>query len=281
MHNPYEPIPMRIARTVIETDDQSLKSFELAFERETDREEFFSKYQPGQFCQLSLFGKGEAPFGVASAAWEGDFVRFTINKIGVFTRAIHNMKVGDPIGLRGPLGNWYPIEDWKGANIVIIVGGYAFTTLYALTKHLLSPDIRSQYGDLTVVYGARTPGLFLYKSDIETWYERDDIAFHQAIDCPEDGWCYYTGYVPDVTKEVAPSAENAVAFVSGPPVMIRFTLPVLYDLGFPAERIYTSLEKRMKCGIGKCGRCNIGPKYICKDGPIFSYAQLEGLPRDF
>jgi NAD(P)H-flavin reductase len=280
MQNPYEPVPMRIVRTAVETDDQTLKSFDLAFEREADREAFFSVYRPGQFCQLSIFGKGEAPFGVASAAWEGDFVRFTVNRLGVFTRAIHAMKPGDAIGMRGPLGNWYPVEDWQGANIVVIGGGYAFTTLYALTKHLLNPAVRPQYGDLTVIYGARLPGLFLYKPDIGTWYERDDIAFHQAIDCPEEGWCYLVGYVPTVTKELAPSSENAVAFVCGPAVMIKFTLPVLYDLGFPAERIYTSLEKRMKCGIGKCGRCNVGPKYICKDGPVFTFAQLQKLPQE-
>ncbi len=280
MHNPYKPIPMRIARTVVETDDQSLKSFDLVFDREADQENFFSRYRPGQFCQLSIFGKGEAPFGVSSAAWEGDFARFTVNEIGVFTRAIHAMKPGDIIGMRGPLGNWYPIEDWKGSNIVIIGGGYAFTTLFALAQHLLSPEIRSQYGDLTVIYGAREPGLFLYQKEIETWYEREDITFYQAIDCPQEGWCHLTGYVPTVTKEIAPSSKNAVAFVCGPPVMIKFTLPVLDELGFPPERIYTSLEKRMKCGIGKCGRCNVGPKYICKDGPVFTFAELRELPAD-
>ena len=278
--NPYEPVPMRIARKIVETDDQVLRSFELMFECEADRERFFSLYRPGQFCQLSIFGKGEAPFGVASAAWEGDFVRFTVNEIGVFTRAIHAMKPGDIIGMRGPLGNWYPIEEWKGANIVIIGGGYAFTTLFALAQHLLEPEIRSQYGDLTVIYGAREPGLFLYKKELETWYEREDITFYQAIDCPQEGWCHLTGYVPTVTKEIAPSSKNTVAFVCGPPVMIKFTLPVLNELGFPPERIYTSLEKRMKCGIGKCGRCNVGPKYICKDGTVFSFAELRELPSD-
>jgi sulfhydrogenase subunit gamma (sulfur reductase) len=278
MQNPYEPIPMRVARTVVETDDQTLKSFDLSFERDADQERFYSLYRPGQFCQLSIFGKGEAPFGVASAAWEDDFVRFTINKLGTFTRAIHAMKPGDLIGLRGPLGNWYPIEDWVGSSIVVIGGGYAFTTLYALTKQLLHPAVRPQYQDLTVIYGAREPSLFLYKPDIATWYERDDIIFHQAIDNPKEGWPHHTGYVPSVTEELAPSSENAVAFVCGPPVMIKFTLPVLFRLGFPAERIYTSLEKRMKCGIGKCGRCNIGPKYVCKDGPVFTFAQLQQLP---
>ena len=281
MRNPYEPVPMYIGRTVAETDDQSLKSVELVFKQDSDREQFFSHYRPGQFCQLSIFGKGEAPFGVASAVWEGNFVRFTINKLGTFTRAIHEMQPGDPVGMRGALGTWYPIEQWTGSDIVIIGGGYAFTTLYALTKHLLDPSVRPQYGDVTVVYGAREPGLFLYKTDTKIWHERSDIHFHQTIDTPKEGWDQLTGYVPTVTKELAPSSENAVAFVCGPPVMIKFTLPVLRDLGFPPERIYTSLEKRMKCGIGKCGRCNVGPKYICKDGPVFSFAELRELPADF
>jgi NAD(P)H-flavin reductase len=280
MENPYQPIPMYIARTAVETEDHSLKSFELVFRNDADRQQFFSGYRPGQFCQLSLFGKGEASFGVASAAWEGSFVRFTVNKIGAFTNAIHAMTPGDPIGMRGALGTWYPIEACKGSDIVIIGGGYAFTTLYALTKHLLNPEVRSEYGDLTVIYGARDPGLFLYKPDVKTWYDRSDITFFQAIDNPQEGWPYLTGYVPAVTQEIAPSSKNAVAFVCGPPVMIKFTLPVLNELGFPPERIYTSLEKRMKCGIGKCGRCNIGPKYICQDGPVFSFAELRGLPSD-
>jgi sulfhydrogenase subunit gamma (sulfur reductase) len=280
MDNPYQPIPMYIARTAVETDDHSLKSFELVFRNDADRQQFFSGYRPGQFCQLSLFGQGEASFGVASAAWEGNFVRFTVNKIGAFTHAIHGMNPGDPIGMRGALGTWYPIEEWQGHDIVIIGGGYAFTTLYALTKHLLDPRVRSNYGDVTVIYGAREPGLFLYKPDIKTWYNRDGITLFQTIDNPQEGWPYLTGYVPTVTPEIAPSAKNAVAFVCGPPIMIKFTLPVLNELGFPPERIYTSLEKRMKCGIGKCGRCNIGPQYICQDGPVFSFAELRGLPSD-
>lgn len=281
MQNPYEPMPMYIARTIVETGDQSLKTLELIFRNDLDREQFFAGYRPGQFCQLSIFGKGEASFGVASAAWEGNFVRFTINKIGAFTRAIHRMRPGDPIGMRGALGTWYPIEECKGSNLVIIGGGYAFTTLYALTKHLLDPRVRPQYGDITVIYGAREPDLFLYKSDLKIWHERDDIRFFQAIDSPREGWDHLVGYVPTVTKEIAPPSENAVAFVCGPPVMIKFTLPVLNELKFSPERIYTSLEKRMKCGIGKCGRCNIGPKYICKDGPVFSFAELSQLPADF
>jgi sulfhydrogenase subunit gamma (sulfur reductase) len=280
MQNPYQPTPMYIARTVDETGDHSLKTFELLFTQDEDREHFFEAYQPGQFCQLSIFGKGEASFGVASAAWEGSFVRFTINKIGAFTRAVHAMEPGDEIGMRGPLGTSYPIDQWAGSNIVVIGGGYAFTTLYALTKHLLDPSVRPNYGALTVIYGAREPGLFLYKPDLQIWQRRNDMTLHQTIDQPREGWPYLTGFVPTVTREIAPSSENSVAVVCGPPVMIKFTLPVLHELGFAPERIYTSLEKRMKCGLGKCGRCNVGPKYVCKDGPVFSFAELRALPSD-
>jgi sulfhydrogenase subunit gamma (sulfur reductase) len=280
MQNPYQPTPMYIARTAVETTDHSLKTFDLVFAQDPDRERFFAAYRPGQFCQLSIFGKGEASFGVASAAWEGSFVRFTINKIGTFTQAVHQMEPGDEIGMRGPLGSCYPIDQWAGSNVVIIGGGYAFTTLYALTKHLIDPSVRQDYGDLTVIYGAREPGLFLYKPELKSWYRRNDLRFFQTIDEPREGWPHLTGYVPTVTREIAPSAENSVAFVCGPPVMIKFTLPILHELGFSPDRIYTSLEKRMKCGLGKCGRCNVGPKYVCKDGPVFSFADLQALPSD-
>lgn len=277
MQNPYQPMPMRIERVVTETDDGLLKSFDLVFEREEDAQRF--RFQPGQFCELSIFGKGEAPFGIASAPYEGA-VRFTINRIGVFTRAIHAMGPGDVVGMRGPLGNGYPVEAFEGRDVVIIGGGYAFTTLRSLTLYLLQPEVRSKYGRVTVIYGARRPGLLLYRDELEDWEAREDVDVHLTIDRPADGWTRHVGFVPDVTREVAPEAGNAVAVVCGPPVMIKFTIPVLNDLGFAPERVFLSLEKRMKCGIGKCGRCNIGPKYICKDGPVFSYAELQALPAD-
>ncbi len=279
-HNLYEPIPMRIARVIQETSDGTLKSFELVFENPKDKDHFYAHYNVGQFCQLSIFGKGEAPFGIANAAWEGDFVRFTVQKMGSFTQAIHKMKAGDPIGMRGPLGNGFPVNEWEGKNLVIIGGGCAFSTLYALTKHVLHPPIRPHYNEMHVIYGARTSGMCLYKEDIASWYGRDDLKIYQAIDCPEDGWCHYTGYVPVVTKEIAPSPKNSVAVLCGPPAMTKYTLPVLTELGFAPDQIFTSLEKRMKCGVGKCGRCNIGPKYVCKHGPVFSLAELQELPQE-
>jgi len=278
--NPYKPMPMRISRAYYESNDHSLKTFELDFLGASDCDYFFAHYNPGQFCQLSIFNKGEAPFGVASAAWEGKFVRFTVQKMGTFTQAIHRLKVDDQIGMRGPLGNGFPLDMWRGKNLVIVGGGCAFSTLYALTKHIQHPDFRNDYNELIVIYGARNSGLCMYKQDIQSWYDRDDMQLHQAIDVPENEWLHHVGYVQDVVREVAPSPDNAVAIVCGPPIMTKFTLPALTDLGFAPEAIFTSLEKRMKCGIGKCGRCNIGPAYICKDGPVFSLAELQSLPAD-
>ena len=278
--NLYQPMPMRVERVINETSDLTLKSFELTFENQADQKAFFEKYNPGQFCQFSVFGKGEAPFGIASAAWEGAFVRFTVQNVGSLTQTIHNLQPGDLVGIRGPLGNGFPLDKLKGRNLVIIGGGCAFSTLYALTKHIMYKAHRKDYGQLTIVYGARNSGLCLYKADIESWYDRSDMVVHQAIDVPEEGWDHHVGYVPDVVRKVAPAPRKASAIVCGPPIMTKFTLPILSELGFPAKEIYTSLEKRMKCGVGKCGRCNIGSKYVCKDGPVFTLAELQELPQD-
>jgi len=280
IRNPYLPTPMHVLHAYYESNDRSLKTLELSFDDPQDSAKFFRKFNPGQFCQLSIFGKGESPIGVASAAWEGDFVRFTVQKMGAVTKALHKLQPGDPLGMRGPLGNGFPLEAWKGKNLVIIGGGCAFSTLYALTKHVQHPQNRLDFGQIVVIYGARSSGLCMYKHDIQSWYKREDMEVHQAIDIPEEDWTHHVGYVPDVVKQVAPSPVNAVAIVCGPPIMTKFTLPALVQLGFPPEAIFTSLEKRMKCGIGKCGRCNIGSKYICKDGPVFSLAELNTLPAD-
>ena len=279
MPNPYLPLPMQIKRVRVETDDGMLKTFELAFVQQEDASDFH--FTPGQFCEISVFGKGEAPFGIASSPTEPGPLKFTVNKTGLVTTALHNMKENDIVGLRGPLGNGYPLETFEGHNVVIIGGGFAFTTLRSLTQYMLDPQNRSRFKDIIIIYGARRPGLLLYKEDLAVWEQREDISVHLTIDRAAPGWTKHVGFVPDVVERVAPTSKDTYAVICGPPIMIRFTLPKLTALGFPPERIYSSLERRMKCGIGKCGRCNIGPYYVCKDGPIFSYAQLEGLPQEY
>jgi len=207
---------------------------------------------------------------------------FTVNKTGVVTRYIHNMKEEDIIGVRGPLGNWYPWEEMEGKNVVVIGGGFAFTTLRSSIVYMLHPDNRNRFKDITVVYGARSPGLLLYREELAEWEKRDDINVHITVDATDDpNWQYNVGFVPTITEQKIITSEDSYALVCGPPIMIKFTQPVLEKVGFTPEQIIMSLEMRMKCGIGICGRCNIGDQYVCKDGPVFSLAQLNELPKEY
>jgi len=210
-----------------------------------------------------------------------EYVQFTVKRTGLVTTALHNREEGATVGIRGPYGNGFPMQMMEGSNVVIVAGGFAFTTLRSLTSYILHPDNRHRFGDLTVIYGARSPGELIYKYDLEAWARRDDIQLHATVDAGDEGWTGLVGYVPTILEQVAPSSQNAVAVVCGPPIMIRFSFPVLDKQGFPPSRILNSLEMRMKCGIGKCGRCNIGDKYVCKDGPVFTFEELQALPQEY
>ena len=283
-NNPYIPVPVEISKIINEVDTNDIKTFRFTFLNKKDETDF--KYLPGQFAELSIYGKGESPIGIASSPTHPGYVEFTVQRAGVIvpgmvTSALHDMDEGAQIGIRGPLGNSWPIEFMEGKNIVVVGGGFAFTTLRSLINYMLHKDNRSRFGEITVIYGARNPGLLLYKDELAAWEKRDDIKTIITVDKGDKSWKGRQGFVPAVCKEVAPSPVNTVALICGPPIMIKFTLPVFFDLGFSKKNIITSLEMRMKCGIGKCGRCNVGSKYVCKDGPVFSLAELENLARDY
>jgi len=275
----YIPKLTRIISITQENEVNDIKTFELAFKNEKDLEEF--DYIPGQFAELSIFGKGECPIGIASSPTEKGSIKFTIKRMGEVTQAFHASDVGAIIGVRGPLGNGWPVEEMKGKNIVIIGGGFAFSTLRSLVTYILDEMNRANYGKLMVIYGNRNSGEVLYKEDLKQWEKRDDIELVLTIDQPEEGWTKKVGFVAPVVKEVAPSPKNAVALVCGPPIMIKTTIAVLEELEFKDDQILNSLEMRMKCGVGKCGRCNIGNKYVCIDGPVFSLAELKKLPNEY
>lgn len=270
---------MRINRIIEESPERDLKTFDLSFIKPQDEEKF--EYFPGQFAEVGILGIGEAPFGIASAPCEQGVVRFSVKRVGYFTEKLHQAEVGDIVSLRGPLGNGWPLEKLKGKDIIIIGGGFAFTTLRSLARYILEPENRKKFGQVDIVYGNRDPGQILYKEELKEWLLRKDLKLHLTVDKKAAGWFNHVGFVPQITQEVIKPSEEAIALVCGPPVMIKFTLPVLKKLGFTPERIYTSLEMKMKCGIGMCGRCNIGSKYVCKDGPVFSRAELEKLPQEY
>jgi len=281
VQNPYLPYPVRIDEIITETEDKNLKTFKFVFLNPEDEEKF--AYKAGQFAELSVTGKGEIPIGIASSPTEKGFVKFTVNKVGMVSSFLHAMKVGDIMGIRGPLGNSYPWERMEGKNVVIIGGGFAFTTLRSSIIHMLDPANRSKYKDIHVIYGARTPGMLLYWDELKEWEKRDDINVHITVDGTDDAdWNYNVGFVPTITEQKAPPAgDDTLAIICGPPIMIKFTQPVLDKLGYSHDKIIMSLENRMKCGIGMCGRCNIGKEFVCKDGPVFTLEELNKTPREY
>ena len=279
MLNPYLPYPVQIDEIITETEDKNLKTFKFVFSNPEDEKKF--DFKAGQFAELSITGKGEIPIGIASSPTEKGFVMFTVNKVGLVSSHLHAMKKDDIMGIRGPLGNWFPWETLEGKNVVIIGGGFAFTTLRASIIYMLTH--RDKFGDITVIYGARTPGMLLYRDELAKWEKRDDIDMHITVDATDDpDWKYNTGFVPTITEQKAPPGdENTFAIICGPPVMIKFTQPVLEQSGYRHENIIMSLENRMKCGIGMCGRCNVGRHFVCKDGPVFTLAQLNRMPKEY
>jgi NAD(P)H-flavin reductase len=265
VYNPYLPYSVRIDDIITETEDKNLKTFKFVFLNPED-EQRFSYYA-----------------GIASSPTEKGFVMFTVNKVGLVSNFLHNMKTGDVMGIRGPLGNWYPWEAMQGKNIVIIGGGFAFTTLRSSIVYMLDPANRSKFNEIHVIYGARTPGMLLYGDELAEWEKRDDLHMHITVDGTDDpNWKYNVGFVPTITEQKAPPGDaDTYAIVCGPPIMIKFTQPVLDNLGYSNDNIIMSLENRMKCGIGMCGRCNIGKEFVCVDGPVFTLAQLNKMPKEY
>ncbi len=281
MKNPYRPILTKIEKVTVENEAKDLKTFQLVFCNEGQANDF--RFQCGQFAELTVLGVGECPIGIASSPMDKAFLEFTVKRYpdGLVTNALHNCRLGDSIGVRGPLGNSFPMEKMEGKNVVVVGGGFAFTTLRSTIKYMLHEENRSKFGNLILVYGARSPGELLYKDELKEWETRNDIETHITVDKGDENWKGQEGFVPTVLEQVAPSPNNAIVLVCGPPIMLKFTLPVLTKLGFGNSEIVTSLEMRMKCGIGLCGRCNIGSKYVCRDGPVFTYEQIQALPAEF
>jgi NAD(P)H-flavin reductase len=214
-------------------------------------------------------------FAISSSPTKKDYIEVSVMRHGKVTSALHECEPGDVVGVRGPYGNNFDVKGWKGKNIVFIGGGIGQAPLRSLINYMI--DNRKDYGKLDVIYGARTSKDISYKEEFDELDKQKDVNVHLSIDVEEDGWKKFVGFVPDNLLRVKPSPKNSIAVTCGPPIMIKFVIQNLEKLGFTEDQIFTTLEMRMKCGIGKCGRCNIGNLYVCKDGPVFSYKQLKNI----
>jgi NAD(P)H-flavin reductase len=275
--NIYLPYLMRIAR--ITQEAPGVRTFRLEFVDDAAAQSF--SFRTGQFGLYSAFGDGESTFCIASSPTRKGYIECTFREVGRVTAGLADKEVGDIVGFRGPYGNVFPIEDWKGKNLVFIAGGIALPPLRSVIWNCL--DLRDWFKDISIVYGARAVADLVYKDELKEWAARPDVNLVCTVDPGGEtpDWTGKVGFVPPVLEALAPSPANTVALVCGPPIMIKLTLPVLAKLGFTPDSIYTTLENRMKCGLGKCGRCNTGKSYVCKDGPVYTLEQLNQLPAEY
>ena len=278
MNNIYQPDLMEVVETQQQTSD--VKLMKLRF-RDPDRARDFS-FSVGQFGIFSAFGYGESTFNICSSSNWKDHIEFCFRRVGRVTEGLWKLEPGDTMGFRGPYGNGYPMEEWRGKDLIFLGGGIAMPPIRCAIWYAL--ENRKDFGNISVVYGARTTGDLVFKNELDEWAQRERTRIVQCVDpggeTPE--WKGEVGFVPSVFEraKIADGA-NSIVLVIGPPIMIKVTMKLLTEMGVPAKNVYTSLENRMKCGVGKCGRCNAGPVYVCKEGPVFSIEQLNAIPLDY
>lgn len=238
------------------------------------------EHKPGQCAMLSIPGVGEAMFSITSSPTNEEFMEFSIKKCGCVTEWLHAMEPGQQITIRGPYGKPFPVDDeFVGKDMLFIAGGIGLAPLRSVINYCR--HYRDRYGKIDIVYGSRSKDdLVDYKEIIDEWEKDEGVEVHLTIDREQEGWNGHVGFVPNYVKELG-FDTNKIAILCGPPIMIKFTLAGLIELGFSKDQVYTTLEMRMKCGVGKCGRCNVGSKYICKDGPVFRFDQLDELPDEY
>lgn len=269
--NPLVPGIAKVVDIIDETPD--VKTFYVT----TDNGIPFP-VMPGQLAMVSLLPVGE---GMFSVSWQADdHLEFAIRRVGVLTDALHEIEIGQKIGVRGPYGNGFPVKECEGKNMLFIGGGIGLAPLRSFIKYCFKN--REKYGKIQILYGARSVADLCFKRELfEEWPAQPDTQVFTTIDRPEPGWDGKVAFVPTYLEELNPSPQDTIAVICGPPIMIKLVLKSMEKMGFSDEQVITTLEMRMKCGIGKCGRCNIGSEYICLDGPVFNLAQLKRLPPEW
>ena len=271
-----ELIPALGVVTEIRKDTPDVKTFRVVT---PDGKKAF-EHKPGQCAMLSVPGVGEGMFSITSSPTQEEYMEFSIKKCGCLTSWLHAIEPGQMITIRGPYGNGFPVDtELKGKNLLFIAGGIGLAPLRSVINYVL--DNRDDYGTVDILYGSRSADDLVKLKEIqEVWAKTPGVNVHLTIDRPQEGWDGHVGFVPTYLKEIGFSTDKT-ALVCGPPIMIKFVLAGLEELGFNRSQCYTTLELRMKCGIGKCGRCNIGSKYVCKDGPVFRCDEIDELPAEY
>lgn len=274
--NPYLPTPAKIIDIIQEThsDSQDVKTYTLQLSTPID-------YMPGQFVEVTITGAGEAPFGFASSPHIKENMQLCIKRAGYVTDAFHMLQVGDTIWIRGPYGNTFNLEQMKGHDLFYVAGGLGLAPLRPMIDYIFQPDVRPDYGKINMLVAARSTNDFVFKYDYNNWGSMPDTDIYLTIDNPEPGWDGLVGYPNNLIGDIQFDVNNTYALLCGPPVMIKVLSEAFVNMGLPKERIITSLEMRMTCGVGKCGKCNIGRRYVCIDGPVFSMAEIEGMPSEY
>ena len=249
------------------------RTFSLRFRDDREHEAF--SFHPGQFLELSVFGIGEAPFCLASSPTRPEMIEVTVRRCGEVTDALHGMGPGGELGIRGPCGNGFDLGSAEGQDLLFVAGGIGLPPLRGLIWNVL--DLRERFGRVTILYGARTPSDLVYKEELTAWAGMEGVRLETTVDKGEPGWSGNVGMVPVLFDRVDLRPESTTAYVCGPPIMIKFVVQDLLMRGFREDRVISTLERMMQCGVGKCNHCCIGHRYLCRDGPVFSFAEIKEM----
>jgi sulfite reductase subunit B len=266
---PYKAVIKSIRKETFDTD-----TYQVVFCDKEIQEAF--DYEQGQFAEISIPGIGEAPISITSSPTRKGYLEFTIRAAGSLTKKIHQLSAGDTFYIRGPYGNAFPYEEIKGKDVYFIAGGIGLAPLRSLINMIM--DNRCHFARVKILYGAKSPDELCFKQELEQWAKVPDTQVWLTVDKPSGGWQHNVGVVTELWNKTEVSAQNSVAFVCGPPVMIKFVALKLSKSGFKDKDIIMTLERYMRCGIGKCGHCNIGERFVCIDGPVFTYEQIKQIP---
>lgn len=269
--NPYLPWSARITSITELTDTEKLFEFRLIDDDVRDAFDF----DAGQFVELSIFGVGEAPISISSAPSKQGFIELCVRDSGDVTGALHAMHCGDIVGLRGPFGRGFPFDEMKGHDVLLVAGGLGIAPLKSLINHI--HDERHSFGKVTILYGSRNPGEVLFRRQFDMWRHREDFELIMTVDHPDETWDGEVGLVTGLFGRIEVDPRRTYGAICGPPVMYRYVIDEMRKKQMNVDRIYVSFERRMKCGIGKCGHCGVGHQYACVDGPVFNYWEAMNL----